>query len=143
MSCVDDLPAGREERHHLAVPRGMHQLVERTSDQEQGPILAGRLPARPGSIGVAETSLQVERLHQRLEDRQRPLEVSHADEDMREHEVLSWVAIQIPVATIARPRTVFQRIVSPSSTAPTSDAVTGLTVTAMATFVGVVRPSAK
>src|SRR6266478_3053138 len=52
------------------------------------------------------------------------------------------VATQMPANTVTMPPTRFQPIGSCSSIAPTSDAVTGLTVTEIATRVGVVRASA-
>jgi hypothetical protein len=52
------------------------------------------------------------------------------------------VAIQMPAKTVTMPPTRFQRSGSSSNAAPTSDAVIGLTVTEIATRVGVVRSSA-
>ncbi len=52
------------------------------------------------------------------------------------------VAIQMPANTVTMPPTRFQPSGSCSSIAPTSDAAIGLTVTEMATRVGVVRASA-
>src|SRR4051812_39210014 len=52
------------------------------------------------------------------------------------------VAIQIPTKTVTMPPTRFQLSGSWSRTAPTSAAATGLTVTEIATRVGVVRASA-
>jgi len=52
------------------------------------------------------------------------------------------VAIQIPANTVTMPPIRFQLSGSWSSIAPTSDAVTGLTDTEMATRVGVVRANA-
>ena len=53
------------------------------------------------------------------------------------------VANQIPANTATMPAARFQRNGSCSNQAPTSDAVIGLTVTEIATRVGVVRSSAK
>jgi hypothetical protein len=53
------------------------------------------------------------------------------------------VAIQMPMTTVTIPAARFQRSGSPSNVAPTSEAATGLTVTEIATRVGVVRSSAK
>ncbi len=55
---------------------------------------------------------------------------------------LTAVATQMPTNTATRPTTRFQRTGSSSSNAPTNAAVIGLTVTEIATRVGVVRLSA-
>ena len=82
MNLIDDGPALREERHHLAIAWFVRLLVVRPTNHKKRTRTRTRLPARPGTSRLAKTSFDPERPHQRVVESQRTFEIADTDEDM-------------------------------------------------------------
>jgi hypothetical protein len=80
-----------EERNHLSIPRIVRLFVKWPSDKKQWSIFSRSLPTRPWATAVAESSFEPQAVHNGAVERESPLEVCDAYEDVRKHYRISWV----------------------------------------------------
>ena len=88
---VHELAIACEERNHLTIPRLVRLFVKWPSDKKQRPSFARSLPTRPWTTAVAEASFEPQAVHNGAVERESPLEVCDAYEDVRKHYRLPWV----------------------------------------------------
>ena len=79
---VDKSAIVREERNHLAVATVMRHSVEWFSDNKQRPAFSFALPTRPRMPAIAEASFMPKAIHQTAIEREGPIEVGDAYEDV-------------------------------------------------------------
>ena len=94
---IDDRSAAGEEGNHLIVADVVNLFVVGLADEEQRPWFWMGLPASPRTTSLTETLLHSEDGHQRPIEGKRAIEVSDAEEDVREQaRSLHLVALATP-----------------------------------------------
>src|SRR5688500_14415279 len=83
MGGVDDSSSASEKSDHLPVTAIVGLPVMRLANQEKRSRHSRALPPGPRTVSVAETHFDSEARHQRTIERESPVKVTNANEDVR------------------------------------------------------------